>query len=151
MATAFQQKILDEWEIDCKIDKAHLDESLAHTPNLHQKYLRFLAETNNLIRSNKSKLEKMKKTKRLYFEGKLSKSKMDDLGWDYDPYDGGKKAMKSEIGMWLDADDDVLTVKGKLDELETARELLKEILSQIQWRTQTLKTILESRKFEAGF
>lgn len=151
MATPFQQKILDEWQVDCQIDKTALDESSAHTPNLHQKYLRFLAETYNLLRANKNKLERMKKTKRLYFEGKLSQAKMDDLGWEYDPFDGGKKPMKSEIGMWLDADDDILQVKTKIDELETSREMLKEILSQIQWRTQNIKTILESRKFEAGF
>lgn len=151
MNQTIQSRVLAEWKEDSNINPSKLDESLGKAPTLHAKYLEYYAENNKLLYKNTSRLEKARKLKRLYYEGKLSKERLDELEWPYDPYEGGKKPIKSEVPMWIENDDDVLAIKEKIDEHKTVKELLREILQQIQWRTQTIKTMLESRKFDAGF
>ena len=150
MTTQYLNAILDEWDKDCKIGSDNVHDVASEVSKLHAKYLRMHAKNNMKLKEKENMYDELRRMKRLHLEGKLTKKEMDDRGWVYDPLDG-KKVMKSDMNMWVDTDPEVQAMKMVIAELTSAKELFREILGQINWRTNNLKVILESRKFEAGF
>ena len=65
-------KILKEWEDDCKIDNVHLDETSRKTPVLHSKYLSLLSQAKIQHRKCEFKQKTLLKDKWLWYNGKMS-------------------------------------------------------------------------------
>lgn len=144
------QKILSEWKEDCVIDRAHPDESSRRTPELHAKYLEMLSETKLKLKQYEFKQKELMKLKWLWYNGKMSQEEVEELGWDPDPFDG-LRILKGDMEHYVEADPELQDSEAKIEYLRTAIETLKEIVDTLKWRHQTIKNIIEYKKFEAGF
>ena len=58
--------------------------------------------------------------------------------------------LKSDIDKFMKADPDVVKAELAYEEAKIIEEALKEMLDALKWRYQTIRNILEWRKFEAG-
>jgi hypothetical protein len=142
--------IMKMWEVDCEIDDLALDDETKKTSKLHAKYLA-LVNVNRLQRAKlDSDLDSLKKDKWLYYTGKMTKQEMDSRGWQYDPFGGATKPLKSELAFYTDSDPDIVTIKQKIEYQKTIGNLLEEIMNNIRWRHTHVKNIIDWKKFVSG-
>lgn len=138
------------WAEDAKIKDSELDESSLQTSILHAKYIKHFALARLALKQRQNNLLIIKKEKWRYFTGKMSQSEMDIRGWTYDPFHGSLKPLKSEINYFLDADEDIQAIQMKIEYAKIVVETLEEILNTLRWRQNTIKNIIEFKKFNAG-
>lgn len=143
-------EIVAEWSADSKIDKLNLEEASLKTPELHAKYLGMLSTYKLKLQDAKFKQKRLMKDKWLWYNGKMSEEQIDQLGWNPDPFDG-LKILKGDMEHYVEADPELVNSEAKIIYLQTVVETLKEIVDNIKWRHQTIKNLIENRKFEAGF
>lgn len=137
------------WEEDCKINQQKLDESSVQTPILHSKYLRFYSIEKSRLVMLEMEQKKLLKQKWLWYNGKMSQEEMDQLGWTYDPLNG-LKILKGDMDYYYEADDEIQKSEMKIQLQKEIINTLKEILETLKWRHQTIKNIIEWKKFEHG-
>jgi len=138
------------WEKDSVIDPINLDTTSLDTSALHAKYLKIFNITRMLLKRRELRLVQLKKDKWLYFSGKMTRDKMDELNWPYDPFNGCSKPMKSELTNHIDADTEVQDVLLKIEYAKLMVESVEEIMNSIRWRHSAIKNAIEWKKFNAG-
>ena len=143
-------EILESWKKDSVIDDTALDEDTVKTSKLHAKYLEIYSLSKLQLKKKEFDLEKIKKDKWLYYTGKMTKEDMDKRGWDYDPFQGMTKPLKSEMNMYYETDEDLVKVKAQIDYQKSIIDTLEEIMNNIRWRHSHIKNIIEFRKFTSG-
>jgi len=89
------------------------------------------------------------KDKWMWYNGKMTKDEIDARGWDYDPLNG-LKVLKGDMDYFYNSDEHIQTAKMKIDYLKELVSTLEEIISNIRWRHQNIKNIIEWRKFTSG-
>ena len=141
--------ILEEWAVDCKIDDNHLDDTSRETPKLHAKYLQWLAEAKLAKKRAEFKQKTLLKQKWLWYNGKMSEEEIKDLGWKFDPLDG-LKIMKGEMDYYYDSDPEIQQSEEKIQYWKTVIETLTEIITNLNWRHQTIGNMIRWKQFEAG-
>ena len=143
-------EILTLWKQDSKIDEAHLDVTSILCASLHSKYLELYSIAK--LRGKKKDLEMaiLKKDKWLYYNGKMSKEDMDSRGWNYDPFAGMAKPLKSDMDMFYETDVDISKLRLTMDYQQTIVDTLKDILDNIKWRHSTIKNIITWKQFTSG-
>lgn len=141
--------ILKEWEEDSKIDEIHLDVSSRKTPEIHSKYLGKRARVKIKLKKCKLDQQILLKQKWLYYNGKMTQDEIDDKGWEYDPFNG-LKVLKGEMNRYYDADIDIQNSEKKIEYYQVLLETLDEIIKNINWRGNTIKNIVEWKKFQNG-
>lgn len=144
------EKILEEWQKDCRIDPLSLDEVSRQTPELHAKYLSMLSQTKLKLKQAEFKQKELMKDKWLWYNGKLSQEEIETLGWDPDPFNG-LKILKGEMEHYIEADPELVASEAKIELLKTCIDTLKEIVENIKWRHQTISNMIRWKQFEAGF
>jgi hypothetical protein len=138
------------WKADSHIDGNQLDEASRKGANLHSKYLELYDVARLTHRRQEMDLSEMRQKKKRYYSGKMSKKEMDEEGWDYDPFQGESKPLKSELGPYIDSDPDVQRLTLKVEYSKVVVDALKEIIDTIRWRHQTIRNMISWRQFEAG-
>ena len=138
-----------EWKKDCEIDDIELDKSSLEVPKLHAKYSDMLSSKILLLKKYNQDYNELLKYKWLWYTGKLDDDQIQKFGWKTDPFDG-LKIMKNDFNYFFNADNDLKTLKAKIEYLEVTVDFLKRCLDNITWRHQTIKNTIEWRKFMAG-
>lgn len=144
------ESILKEWQTDCRIDPTSIDESSRATPELHAKYLSMLSNAKLRLKKLEFQQKNLMKQKWLWYNGKLSQEEVEELGWDPDPFNG-LKILKGEMEHYVEADPELQDSEAKIEYIKSVIDTLKEIIENLKWRHQTIKNIIEYKKFEAGF
>jgi len=144
------ESILKEWQSDCRIDPTSIDESSRVTPELHAKYLSMLSNAKLRLKKLEFQQKNLMKQKWLWYNGKLSREEVEDLGWNPDPFNG-LKILKGEMEHYVEADPEMQDSEAKIEYAKSVVYTLKEIIENLKWRHQTIKNIIEYKKFEAGF
>ena len=143
------ENILELWKKDSVIDDMKLDEASRESAKLHSKYL----ELHSVARLKLKKLEldfkPILRDKFMHYNGKLSQEEMDSKSWDYDPLDG-LTVLKGDMDKFYDADPVIQEHQSKMIYLQEVCDTLKEILDNVKWRHQTIKNMIEWRKFTSG-
>jgi hypothetical protein len=142
------EDILKDWEDDCQIGH-RLDKASHDTPQLHGKYLNYLTQAKLILKRAEASQATLLKKKFLWYNGKLPKEDIDNLGWSHDPFDG-LKMMKTDLSYYYESDKELQASEAKIVYYRTMIETLKEMVDALKWRHQTIKNIIEVRKFEAG-
>lgn len=142
-------KILEMWSADCQINTMKLDETSAETPMLHQKYLSLMASTKLKIKRIENEQKSLLHKKWLWYQGKMSQSEIEALGWEYDPLHG-KKILKGEYEYYYNSDSDIQQSEEMLTYWKTVKETLEEIINTLRWRHSTIKNIIDFKRFESG-
>ena len=141
--------IKTEWNEECSINDIELDVTSLDVPRLHAKYSEYLTDWKLVEKRMNLKYKLLLKNKWLWFNGKLSQEEIDELGWDYDPFNG-LKIMKGDFNYFFESDKDLQETRNKMDTAKVTIEYLTEIIDMLKWRHQTIKNIIEWRKFMAG-
>ena len=141
--------IQEMWKKDCKIDDIELDASSLQVPVLHAKYSEILANQKLIQIRYENQLKDLQKDKWLWYTGKLSQEEIQEKNWDYDPFNG-LTILKSDYDKFFGADRDIQKAIEKLEYCRVVVEYLQDIVSQLTWRHQTIKNIIEWRRFMAG-
>lgn len=140
-------QLQEMWDIDCAIDDNFLGENSTATPKLHAKYVKILVQ----VKLKHTKLQAdyllLRKNKFRLYRGELSRDELNTLGWDQWQ---GVKPLKNEMDEFLAGDSELVTIKLKIEYLETMIYLLESILQQIKARDWQIKTAVEWKKFLAG-
>ena len=143
------EEVLEAWKVDCEIPRNNLDETSRLTPTLHAKYLEILQYTKLRLKDAEMKQKILLKNKWLWYNGKMNQSQIEQLGWNYDPLDG-LKIMKGEMDYYYDSDPEIQESELKIQYLKEMIDTLKEIISNLNWRHQTIGNMIRWRQFEAG-
>ena len=141
--------IQEMWKTDCKIDDIELDASSLQVPVLHAKYSEILSNQKLIQIRYENKLKDLQKDKWLWYTGKLSQEEIQEKNWDYDPFNG-LTILKSDYDKFFGADRDIQKAIEKMEYCKVVVEYLQDIVSQLTWRHQTIKNIIEWRRFMAG-
>lgn len=144
------QKILNEWKGDSQIEFNKLDVSSQETPKLHAKYLELYTTAKLKLKDAEFKQKFLLKEKFLYYNGKMPVEKILEKGWNPDPFDG-LKILKGEMDYYYNSDPEIMASEKQIAYLKEVVDTLKEILENLKWRHQTIKNMVEWKKFEAGF
>jgi hypothetical protein len=72
-----------------------------------------------------------------------------ELDWDPDPFNG-LKILKGELDYYYDSDPEIQKSEEKIQYYKTLIETLTDIISNITWRHQTIKNMIEWKKFSSG-
>ena len=143
------EQILEMWKKDSVIDDIRLDEASRDTAKLHSKYLEILTINKLSLKKKELDFKVLLKNKWLWYNGKMSKQQMDDLGWDYDALNG-LKVLKGEMDYYYDSDPNIQEAQAKMDYLKSVVETLEEIINTLRWRHSTIKNMIDWRRFESG-
>ena len=143
------KSIHDMWEKDCVINDMKLDESSRQTPILHAKYLQLLSTVKLQLKRAEISQKTLLKQKWLWYNGKMDPIAINELGWDPDPFDG-LKVLKGDMNLYYDADPEIQKSEEKIQYYKTIIETLTDIISNITWRHQTIKNMIEWKKFSSG-
>jgi len=141
--------IIKQWEKDSVIDDMRLDDATRDSAKLHSKYLSLVSMNRLELRKRELDLNVLLKDKWLWYNGKMDKAEMDAKGWNYDAMNG-LKVLKTDMNRFYDADVDIQKLQAKIEYLKNADAVLKEIMDTIRFRSQTIKNMIEWRKFTSG-
>jgi hypothetical protein len=142
--------ILESWKKDSVIDENALDDVTVETSKMHAKYLEIFALSKLQLKRKEFEQDQIKKVKWMYYNGKMTKADMDSRGWAYDPFDGMSKPLKSEMEMFYNTDTDLVKIKSGIEYQRSIIDTLEEIMSNIKWRHQHVRNVLEFKKFTSG-
>jgi hypothetical protein len=137
------------WKNDSEIDELNLDGASQQSARLHAKYLEMLSVTRLKLKQKDMEFKVLLRDKWLWYNGKMSKEEIDDRGWSYDPL-GGLKVLKGDMNYFYDSDPDIQAAQGKIEYLKEVVSTLEEIMTNIRWRHQNIKNMIEHRKFTSG-
>lgn len=143
------EDVLKMWSEDSPIDDIRLDEASKNTAKLHAKYLEMLSVTKLQLKRRDMEFKVLLKNKWLWYNGKMPKDQIDQLGWEYDALNG-LKILKGEMDYYYNADPHIQEAQAKIDYLKTLIETLEEIINNIRWRHSTIKNMIDWRRFESG-
>jgi len=138
-----------QWKEDCEIDDIELDNASLEVPKLHAKYSELLTDSIVALKGTQLEYKLLLKDKWMWFNGKMDEDRINELGWSHDPFDG-LKIMKNDINIFMDADEDVMRIRTKIDYLQEKIDFVKRCMENITWRHQTIKNTIEWRKFMSG-
>ena len=141
--------IQEMWKTECQIDDIELDVSSLNVPKLHAKYSEILSNQKLIQIRYEQQLKTLQKDKWLWYTGKLDQDTIQEKNWDYDPFNG-LTILKSDYDKIFGADIDIQKAIQKMEYCRIVVEYLQDIVSQLTWRHQTIKNIIEWRKFMAG-
>jgi len=141
-------ELLEMWSKDCEISNK-LDDVSRDTPKLHAKYLSILSLSKLQLQRAENAQKILLRDKFLYYNGKMDRNDIEKYGWREDPLDG-LKVMKGDMDRWYEADIDIQKSEEKILYYKTMIDTLKEIVDALKWRHQTIKNIIDWRRFEAG-
>ena len=144
------EQILEMWKKDSDIDEMNLDGASKDIAKMHSKYLDLLTFNKLKLKKKEAEYSLLLKDKWLYYNGKLSQAEMDAKGWEYDPFNGLTKPLKSDMDFYYNSDKHIIEAKAQIDYLKTVIDTLKEIMDTVKWRHQTVKNMIDWRKFTSG-
>ena len=143
------EQILEMWKTDSTIDEMRLDESSRDSAKLHSKYLELYSVAKLRFKNLDLEYKIILRDKFLHYGGKLSQAELDSKKWSYDPLND-LTVLKGDMDKWYDADEVIQTHQKKMAYQQELVDTLKEILDNVKWRHQTIKNIIEWRKFTSG-
>ena len=143
------ESVLEMWKKDSVIEQFNLDDTSRNTPALHAKYLELLYIAKLQLKKADLAQKSLLKKKWLYYNGKLTQDQIVELGWEFDPFNG-LKVLKGEMDYYYDADVDIQRSEEKILYHKTMIETLTEIVTNLNWRHQTIGNMIKWRQFEAG-
>lgn len=138
-------ELLEMWKADAQIDRIEPGKALLDIPKLHSKYLNILSANRLLAKEAEFKYNKMRKLKWEYYTGKLDKDTLDKYGWQQFQF-----VLKSDISIYMDADEDLMRLAVKKKTYDEIVELCQAILKELGARTFQLRDYISWERFIQG-
>ena len=136
-------ELQDELDRDLKIDDSELDLESIRTPQLHNKYLKHYTTYSLQLKKAKDDYKILRRHKWEYYTGKSSPEVYQEKPFDL-------KILKADVGIYLEADEELQQLGQKEAYLETTVNYLEKILREITNRNWTIRNTIEWKKFLHG-
>ena len=133
-------------ERDTQMDGTELDIESIKLPQLHNKYLNILQDEKLVLRKLISDKNKLFRLKWEYYNGKMDKDALDELGWE--PFQ--LNILKKDIDIYLNSDKELSMIHDRISYQEVKLEFLEEILKELNNRHWKIRNAIEWRKFTSG-
>jgi len=134
------QELVDK---DLKINDTELDLEALKTPQLHNKFMKYLTKFKLMLSRAETEYNILKKEKWEYYTGKAPAEV-----YALKPFD--LKILKTDIDKYLDSDEELQRQKQKVDYLQTTVDFLDRTIRQISNRGFLIKDAIDWRKFTSG-
>ena len=141
-------EIVEQWEIDAKIDPTDIANEILKTPMLFAKYIRILTSWKQKRAAVKIKLNEIRQLKSQYYRGELSVEQCRQL-LKCDQYQG-PRLLKAELEQTLQADNDVNKIQSQLELIDNIIYVVEQILQVIKNRDFTLGNYTKYTMFLSG-
>jgi len=128
---------------DLKINDTELDLEALKTPQLHNKYMKYLTKFKLMLSRADTEYNSLKREKWEYYTGKAPAEV-----YALKPFD--LKILKTDIDKYLDSDEELQRQKQKVDYLQTTVDFLDRTIRQISNRGFLIKDAIDWRKFTSG-
>ena len=139
-------EILENWNVDSKIDKTELGDAALDIPKLHHKYYQIYVKEKMLLRKQESELKQLKLDKYEFLtQGPNEETK--DKGWKLPPKG---MILKGDIPMYLEGDQDIINLSLKIGYQQEKLELLDSIIKSVMNRGFLIKSAIDWQKFTMG-
>lgn len=138
------EKIEREWARDSIIDRTRLGDDSANQYVLHSKYHRILNIVRRKLRELQGQKSRLVLLKTDYYSNQIAPQQLKELGWTPNK----RVIIKSEIGNFLDGDEDIIQINLQIGDLVDMVDFLNNIIKSINQRQFTIKNIIEHNKFE---
>ena len=126
-----------------KINDTELDVEALKTPQLHNEFLKHYNKFRLLLNRTESELAIIKLHKWEYYTGKP-----DPAVYQTKPFN--LKILKQDVDKYIEADEDYIKLKQKVEYLKTICDYLDKTIKQISNRGFLIKDAIEWRKFTSG-
>lgn len=140
------EEIHEQWAEDCSLPVALLEKSISAVPIMHSKYLRYMSTEKLTLKKLEEDRKVLVKLKYDYFQGMLPEEDLKEQGWE--PF--RQKILKSDIGMHIDADPDIIKMNLKIAAQQEKVDVLEQIIKHIGNRGFLIKSIIDWEKFKVG-
>ena len=138
---------LDELKLqvsqDLKVDDEHLDTESLKNQEIKAKYLEHKSKFELLLFKAKGDYKRLYREKWEYYGGKA-----DAKIYASKPFD--LKGLKTDLGVYISADEEIIDAENKIGYLETVVDYIKGVIKSIDNRGWDIKNAIEWKKFEAG-
>jgi hypothetical protein len=138
---------LDELKLqvqrDLKVDNEHLDTESLKNQEIKANYLDYKSRYELLLYKAKGDYKRMYRDKWEYYGGKA-----DAKIYATKPFD--LKVLKTDLAVYISADEDIMNAENKIGYLETVVDYIKGVIKSVDNRGWDIKNAIEWRKFEAG-
>ena len=136
-------ELLEQIEIDSKIDHNRLDFEALSIPSLHAKYYRLFAEEARILKSLQVDFAMEKKAATHYYLGKAPDE-------EYQKKPTNIKVLKTDIDLYLDSDEELQALAKKVNTQKLKVETIENFLRTLNNRGYAIKTAVDFQKFQAG-
>ena len=128
---------------DLKVDDEHLDTESLKNQEIKAKYLEHKSKFELLLFKAKGDYKRLYREKWEYYGGK-SDAKI----YASKPFD--LKVLKTDLGVYISADEEIIDAENKIGYLETVIDYIKGVIKSVDNRGWDIKNAIEWKKFEAG-
>ena len=140
------EEIYDAWKQDSQIDRTELGEESIKIPKLHHKYFQVYSSEKLLLRKQESDMKKLKlQEHEFYTQGHTEETR--SLNWELPPKG---LILKSDIPMYIEADDDIIKLSLRIGMQQEKVELLESIIKSLTNRGFQIKAAIDWSKFTMG-
>jgi|TARA_B100000085_G_C18288317_1_gene409104 hypothetical protein len=130
-------------EKDLKIDDTELDLESLKTPQLHSQYLKTYSTYALMMKKAEGDYSKLHIKKWLFYTGKADPQEYKEKNFDL-------KVLRQDVDKFLDADDEIIKQRQKVEYLKQICNYCEQTLKQINNRTFQIKNAVEWKKFTMG-
>ncbi len=130
---------------DTNLRKDELGDESLRTHKIHDKYLKLYLEHLNELRRMERGFKILLKKKTEYYLGKA-----DPEIYKEKPFDLKVKPIKSDLNLYLDADEEMQAAQTVIDQQDILVKYLKDTVSSINQRGFQIRDAIEWQKFSNG-
>ena len=128
---------------DLRIDDEHLDTESLKNQEIKAKYLDHKSRYELLLFKAKGDYKRLYREKWEYYGGKA-----DAKIYATKPF--GLKVLKTDLSVYITADEEIIDAENKIGYLETVVDYIKGVIKSVDNRGWDIKNAIEWKKFEAG-
>jgi hypothetical protein len=139
------EQIFEMWEKDVAMDRTELDSECLKIPALHNKYYKIYLQEKVQLKLEDQEYKQFYKLKHEYYTGKLSKSELEEYGWE--PF---QFVLKNDISIYLEADKELAEKSLKLQVQKEKVQLLEDIIKTLNNRGFLIKSAVDFIRFTSG-
>tara|TARA_A100001035_G_C27399469_1_gene327892 strand:+ start:122 stop:550 length:429 start_codon:yes stop_codon:yes gene_type:complete len=137
------EKLQEQSEIDLKLNDVELDLESLKTPQLFNKYMKHLTKFKLMQSRAEGDFAKVKRDLWEYYTGKADASVYAEKPFDL-------KILKQDVDKYIEADEEYIKAKQKVDYLNVTVDFLDRTMRQINGRDWNIRNAIEWRKFTSG-
>ena len=128
---------------DLKVDDEHLDTESLKNQEIKAKYLEHKSRFELLLFKAKGDYKRLYREKWEYYGGKADAKVYATKPFDF-------KVLKTDLGVYISADEEIIDAENKIGYLETVVDYIKGVIKSVDNRGWDIKNAIEWKKFEAG-